>query len=289
MPSLFEHVSGCIRSEVWPRELIVLHNVSDGLIALAYVAIPISLLTLRRKRDDIPVDWIAACFAAFILLCGTTHALGIVTAWRPIYWFDGAVKAATAVVSLMTAYLLQFRVMPQLLAIPSKRERDEAQRAIEKALTGEKAAREDAERTAADAARALAQLEVRDATIRELMTPILPLTSRALLVPLVGALDSTRAAYLTSALLKAAQERHARFVVLDLTGVPVVDTQVADVLLRCAHALTLLGAKAIITGIRADVAQTIVELGVDLSRITTVATLPDGIRVVTQDPEAKSR
>lgn len=283
MPGLFDYVIGCIRSEVWPKELIVLHNVSDALIALAYVAIPISLLILRHRRDDIPVDWIAVCFAAFILLCGTTHVMGLVTVWCPVYWLDGAIKAATAIVSLMTAYLLQFRVMPQLLSIPSKKERDEAQGKIERALIGEKAAREEAEKAAADAARALAQLESRDATIRELMTPILPLTNRALLVPLIGALDSSRAAHLTSTVLKATQERNARFVVLDLTGVPVVDTQVADVLLRCAQALTLLGAKAVLTGIRADVAQTIVELGVDLTKITTVATLPDGIRLATAD------
>lgn len=283
MPELFEYVAGCIRSEVWPKNLIALHNVSDGLIAMAYTAIPISLLTLRKKRDDIPVDWIAVCFAAFILLCGTTHVLGVVTVWAPIYWFDGVVKAATAAVSLTTAWLLQFRVMPLLLAIPSKKDRDNAQAVLQAALDGEKAAREEAENALADAARALAQLESRDATIRELMTPILPLPNRALLVPLIGALDSARAALLTSALLKATQDRGAKCVVLDLTGVPIVDTQVADVLLQCAHALTLLGAKAVITGIRADVACTIVHLGVDLSGITTLATLPDGIRLVTKD------
>lgn len=281
MPGLFDYVTGCIRSQVWPWELIALHNVSDGLIALAYVAIPISLLILRRRRDDIPVDWIAACFAAFIVLCGATHVMGIVTVWRPVYWLDGMLKASTAAASVMTAYLLQFRVLPLLLAIPSKKDRDKAQDTIERALIGEKAARAEAEKAAADAAVALVQLESRDATIRELLTPILPLTTRALLMPLIGAVDSTRASCLTAAVLKAAQERHARFVVIDLTGVPVVDTQVADALLRCASALALLGAQAILTGIRADVAQTIIALGVDLSRITTVATLPDGIRLVT--------
>ena len=283
MPGLFDYVTGCIRSEVWPRELIGLHNISDGLIALAYVAIPISLLILRHKRDDIPVDWIAACFAAFIVLCGATHVMGVVTVWHPIYWLDGAIKAATAGVSLATAYLLQFRVLPLLRAIPSKRDRDRAEEAVRQALAGETTAREVAEKALDDAARALAQLEARDATIRELLTPILPLPNRALLVPLIGALDSTRAAHLTTALLKAVQDRGARFVVLDLTGVPVVDTQVADVLLRCEQALRLLGAKAVLTGIRGDVAQTIVDLGVDLSKITTVATLPDGIQLATKD------
>lgn len=282
-PDILSPVPGCIRSEVWPRELLVLHNASDSIIALAYLAIPTSLLILRHKRKDIPVDWITSCFAAFILLCGATHVLGVITAWWPIYWFDGVVKAATAGISIATAYLLQWRVMPQLLAIPSaestRKQRDE----LERALAGEQAARKEAEAMAASQAQALAALEQRDATIRELMTPILPLSDHALLLPIIGALDSARAAALTTTMLRATRERQARVVVLDLTGVPVVDTQVADVLLRCAQALTLLGAKAVITGIRADVAQTIVELGVDLSRITTVGSLPEGIRLATKE------
>jgi hypothetical protein len=76
LPNL-DIVSGCIRSDVWPDPLVALHVGSDGLIALAYLAIPGSLLVLRHRRDDIPVDWITMCFAAFILLCGFTHVMDL--------------------------------------------------------------------------------------------------------------------------------------------------------------------------------------------------------------------
>lgn len=83
---------------------------------------------------------------------------------------------------------------------------------------------------------------------------------------------------LIEALLHAVQQRHARVVVLDVTGVPVIDTQVAHAILQCATSVRLLGAQLVMTGIRPDVAQTLVALGVDLSTIITRADLRDGVR-----------
>src|ERR1044072_1895734 len=74
-----ERVIGCVRSDVWPADLIVLHTLSDGAIALAYTWIPITLLSVWRARKDIPVNWTLLCFAAFIILCGLTHAMAIFT------------------------------------------------------------------------------------------------------------------------------------------------------------------------------------------------------------------
>src|SRR5688572_23601692 len=82
LPTL-ERVIGCNRSDVWPKDLIALHTLSDGAIALAYTWIPIALLGVWRARKDIPLNWTLLCFAAFIVLCGLTHVMNVVTVWDP--------------------------------------------------------------------------------------------------------------------------------------------------------------------------------------------------------------
>lgn len=116
------------------------------------------------------------------------------------------------------------------------------------------------------------------ALLAELSTPLLEVAPRVLLAPMVGAFDSARVAMLIEALLHAVQQRQVRVVVLDVTGVPVIDTQVAHAILQCATSVRLLGAQLVMTGIRPDVAQTLVALGVDLSNIITRADLRDGVR-----------
>ncbi len=116
------------------------------------------------------------------------------------------------------------------------------------------------------------------ALLAELSTPLLEVAPRVLLAPMVGAFDSVRVAMLIEALLHAVQQRQVRVVVLDVTGVPVIDTQVAHAILQCATSVRLLGAQLVMTGIRPDVAQTLVALGVDLSNIITRADLRDGVR-----------
>lgn len=103
---------------MWNPGLVWLHAVSDSLIALAYVSIPITLVTLARKRKDIPFNWMFLCFGVFIVSCGATHVIEVVTLWTPWYWLSGAIKAVTAVASLSTAVLL-VRLVPQALRIPS--------------------------------------------------------------------------------------------------------------------------------------------------------------------------
>lgn len=116
------------------------------------------------------------------------------------------------------------------------------------------------------------------ALLAELSTPLLEVATRVLLAPMVGAFDSARVATLIESLLQAVQRRQTRIVVLDVTGVPLIDTQVAHAILQCATSLRLLGAQLVITGIRPDVAQTLVALGVDLSTIVTRADLRDGVQ-----------
>jgi PAS domain S-box-containing protein len=102
----------------WNPSLVRLHVLSDALIALAYLTIPVTLIYVARKRKDLPFDWIFACFAIFIIACGATHALEIWTIWYPTYWLSGTMKAITAAASVTTAILL-VRLIPRLLALPS--------------------------------------------------------------------------------------------------------------------------------------------------------------------------
>jgi rsbT co-antagonist protein RsbR len=120
-------------------------------------------------------------------------------------------------------------------------------------------------------------IAAQQAALRELSTPIIPLTDRTIAMPLIGTIDSGRAQQVIETLLEGVASTRATTAILDITGVQVVDTQVANALLRAAQAVKLLGAQVVITGIRPEVAQTLVGLGLDLSSIVTRASLQSGI------------
>jgi rsbT co-antagonist protein RsbR len=115
------------------------------------------------------------------------------------------------------------------------------------------------------------------ATIREIGTPVLPIYNRVLVLPLVGHLDTIRSAHLMDELLLAIQRHQASVVIIDITGVSLVDTAVANSLIQSTQAAALLGAHCVLVGISAAVARTIVHLGVDLSQMTTRRDLQAGI------------
>jgi len=128
----------------------------------------------------------------------------------------------------------------------------------------------------------LAQLDTltrHQAAIRELSTPVILVHEGVLLLPLVGTVDSHRAQQIMEAVLARITEEQARVIILDIAGVPVVDTQVADYLLKATAAVRLLGARTILTGISPQVARTMVELGVDISSMETRNKLSDGIQL----------
>ncbi len=114
--------------------------------------------------------------------------------------------------------------------------------------------------------------------MRQMSTPVVPVLKGVIVVPIIGILDGERASQLIQNVLTGIEEHRARLAVLDITGVPVVDTHVAAVLMQVASAARLLGARAVLVGIRPEVAQTLVQLGIDLSGIETVATLQDALR-----------
>lgn len=113
--------------------------------------------------------------------------------------------------------------------------------------------------------------------VQELSTPVVPVLEGILILPLVGFIDTERAQRIMEGLLNGIVQYRAQVVILDVTGVPVVDTGVADHLVRAARAAGLLGAQPILVGIRPEVAQTIVGLGVHLHEVATRGDLRDGL------------
>ncbi|XXY46216.1 STAS domain-containing protein [Sorangium sp. So ce269] len=127
-------------------------------------------------------------------------------------------------------------------------------------------------------------IRVQAATLRELSTPLLRIGDGAVLMPLVGAMDPGRAAAVLERLLQGVSTEQARVVLLDITGVSNVDTQVADALIQTARAVRLLGAQMVLTGIRPEIAQVLVGLGVDLRGILTLGSLQSGIAFAIKQP-----
>lgn len=113
--------------------------------------------------------------------------------------------------------------------------------------------------------------------IREMSTPVLRVRDRLLIVPLVGMIDTYRARQLTEELLRSIRANRAKVVVIDITGVGVVDSAVANHLIQTIQASRLMGAQVVVTGVSAEVAQTLVRIGVDLSELDTVGDLQEGI------------
>jgi rsbT co-antagonist protein RsbR len=113
--------------------------------------------------------------------------------------------------------------------------------------------------------------------IRELSTPVLQVRERLLILPIIGILDSQRATQLTDQLLRGIRTNRAKVVVIDITGVPDIDTSVANHLVQTVDASRLMGASVIITGLSSEIARTLVTIGVDLSKMNTIGDLQGGI------------
>lgn len=121
-----EFLRGLFSNDFMPHRMCFLNDgivlwlqvISDSLIAVSYYLIPILLFRLGRQRRDISFKWIFVAFGMFILACGTTHLLGVVTVFNPVYRFEGVVKAVTAIASIST-FVLLIPMMPTLIALPS--------------------------------------------------------------------------------------------------------------------------------------------------------------------------
>lgn len=110
---------------LWRPDLVLLHSISDILIAVAYFTIPVALYVLMVKRKDLEYQWMFVLFALFIFACGTTHLLAVWNIWNGDYYLSGAVKAVTAIVSILTAALI-WPLIPKALALPRPMELQKA-------------------------------------------------------------------------------------------------------------------------------------------------------------------
>jgi anti-anti-sigma factor len=150
------------------------------------------------------------------------------------------------------------------------------QQVAERTAELQRALREVEQREAA-LSQTVAELRASQAAVRELSAPVIPVLPGVLAAPLIGALDSARAIVLTENILGTIARTGAHHVIFDITGVPIVDTQVARVLLDTAAAVQLLGASTAIVGVRPEVAQTMITLGIDFATITTYPTLQEAV------------
>ncbi|WAS91178.1 STAS domain-containing protein [Nannocystis punicea] len=120
-------------------------------------------------------------------------------------------------------------------------------------------------------------IQAQAAMLADLSTPLIPISDDVVVMPLVGSVDATRAGQVMESLLAGISGRNAKVAILDITGVPKVDAAVAEALVRAARAVRLLGSQVVLTGIRPEVAQALIGLGVDLGNIETRGTLQSGI------------
>jgi rsbT co-antagonist protein RsbR len=131
------------------------------------------------------------------------------------------------------------------------------------------------------------RLQAQQKALLELSAPVVKVWERVVLVPLVGSLDSSRSQMLTEQLLAAIEEHEAAVAIIDVSGIAVVDSMVAKHLLSTVAAARLMGAECIITGIRSRIAQTMVQIGVELQDIITRSTLAEGLKAALRITESK--
>jgi rsbT co-antagonist protein RsbR len=157
--------------------------------------------------------------------------------------------------------------------------RDSLEATVNERTAGLQEALRMVEQREAQLQQALTDLRASQATIRELSAPVLPVLPGVLIAPLVGAIDESRATVFVANVLHAVERERAQQVIFDVTGVPLIDTQVARMILQAADAVRLLGAQVILVGIRPEVAQTVVGLGVALD-MKTYADLQQAIHAL---------
>jgi rsbT co-antagonist protein RsbR len=238
------------------REHLRSSLISMGVILLLGVLLPIGALILLRRAMIRPIQELSVGTTAIV--AGKLDYVVRVMSQDEIGTLQRNFNMMTGTIAQQTRYLEQ--------------QRDTAH-----------AARIEAETARAALADQLATIESQRTTIRDMSVPILPITPSTLVMPLVGALDSTRLYLVQEQALRAVERQTTKYLILDITGVPVVDTQVAHSLIKVAQATRLLGTSTMLVGIRPEVAQTLVDLGVRLDQVTTLSTLQSGIAYTLRD------
>jgi rsbT co-antagonist protein RsbR len=231
----------------------------------------------------------AAWLTLALIFWRSNHAL---ISSEPV--IDFVALCATSAITLLILNQFHARMSQSLTATQQANAALHSQQATLEALVDERTASlqqalGDLEARAAEQQRLLAQTEQQRDAIRALSLPILPISRTTLAAPLIGAFDTQRLAELRQHMLAAIERSGATTLVLDITGVPAVDQEVAHGILRLAQATRLMGARVVLAGIRPEVAQALVSLGVDLSGLATTATFEDGIAMAASRQPAESR
>lgn len=157
-------------------------------------------------------------------------------------------------------------------------ELQETKRQVNRALSKAETANRDLEAK-------LETIEMQQAAIRELSTPIIEVWAGVLCLPVVGVVDSQRSAEMTETLLETIVTKQARTAIVDITGIDVMDTKTADHFIKMARAVRLLGAECIISGINPGIAQTLTHIGVDLAGVRTMRNLRDALQFHLRETE----
>ena len=222
---------------------------------------------------------IAAWLSIVLIFWRSNHAL---ISSEPIV--DFVALCAAGAITLLVLSQFHTRMHQSLTKVQEANAALQGQRANLEAQVAERTASlqqamADLEARAAEQQRLLAETEQQHNAIRALSLPILLINQTTLAAPLIGTFDSLRLAELQQHMLLAIERSGAKTLVLDITGVPAVDREVALGILRVAQAARLMGARIVLAGIRPEVAQAIISLGVDLAGLYTTATFQDGIAV----------
>ena len=260
---------------------MALYGRSHIQFTLPTLAIPVVLAGMLLGRRTL---WLTAALAVAIV---AVTSLGMVYAPQ---WF-GTLRVPEAHPLVFTA---GFALVIVILTLILDRFSGLLRQALEQAHAREaelEALRASLERTVAERTAVLQQKvdELRTAhdTVRMLSVPALPVLPGVLVLPLIGAFDSRRIADLRHTALNAVEQRRAKSVIFDVTGIPSMDTHTAQALLQTAAAVRLLGAQPWLVGLRAEVAQTIVELGIDLRAFRTSASLEGAISTLAGHADAR--
>jgi rsbT co-antagonist protein RsbR len=237
---------------------------------------------------------VAAWLSIVLIFWRSNHAL---ISNEPIV--DFVALCAASAITLLVLSQFHTRMHRSLTKVQEANAALHSQRANLEARVAERTASlqqamGDLEARAAEQQRLVAETEQQRDAIRALSLPILPINQTTLAAPLIGTFDPLRLAELQQHMLLAIERSGAKTLVLDITGVPAVDREVALGILRVAQAARLMGARIVLAGIRPEVAQAIISLGVDLAGIYTTATFQDGIAVAARlasnrpTPDARS-
>jgi rsbT co-antagonist protein RsbR len=258
-------------------------SMSGGQVSVApfYFVIPMLVGCLTLRPWQIGMVWVVCLILLTVMALSLSAGTLVPSMHQQVVMGGYVLTTLTALIGVLNASTTELALNTALYA---RRKAEEAtsslevvkaslERRVDERTTELQSAFTEVEARSAEQARLLQEIEQQRIAIRELSVPVLPVSRTSLVIPLVGALDSERLLSLQEEALRAVERTGVRELLLDITGVPIVDTQVAKGILEVVQAARLLGAEVTLVGIRPEVAQAIVGLGLDLSAIRTFSDL----------------